>query len=373
MPKSKLADYSVGWICALPQEFAAARAMLDDEHGVPESRDAADRNAYSLGRIGAHNVVLACLPAGVPGATPAATVAMDMQRTFRGLRFGLLVGVGSGAPSADDDVRLGDVVVSRPTHDNSGVIQFERALPNMVDDNNNESGSGRRGRFLRSQCLNAPPTVLLTVQTSLEAEHMISGSKICDVLAQVAQKYPRLKSQFAAPHARRGCGSSSSDKGRYGSDAADQLFEASYVHQGGHVRNGVCGQCDAGRVVQRQVRETDGPQVHYGVIASGDEEIACGVTRDAAKAALGALCFEREAAGLMNNFPCLVIRGISDYADSHKSKCWLGYAAAAAAACAKELLEIMSPQEVQDMDTIAKLLNEGPSFAPSRRDSQVLC
>jgi hypothetical protein len=45
-----------------------------------------------------------------------------------------------------------------------------------------------------------------------------------------------------------------------------------------------------------------------------------------------------EAAGLMDGFPCLVIRGICDYADSHKSKNWQRYSAAAAAAYAKELL-----------------------------------
>ncbi|KAL3444390.1 hypothetical protein BJX65DRAFT_310973 [Aspergillus insuetus] len=45
-----------------------------------------------------------------------------------------------------------------------------------------------------------------------------------------------------------------------------------------------------------------------------------------------------EAAGLMNTYPCLVIRGICDYADSHKNKAWQGYAAATAAAFAKELL-----------------------------------
>jgi hypothetical protein len=45
-----------------------------------------------------------------------------------------------------------------------------------------------------------------------------------------------------------------------------------------------------------------------------------------------------EAAGLMNQLPCLVIRGICDYADSHKSKRWQDYAALTAAAYAKILL-----------------------------------
>jgi nucleoside phosphorylase len=45
-----------------------------------------------------------------------------------------------------------------------------------------------------------------------------------------------------------------------------------------------------------------------------------------------------EGAGIVNSFPCLVIRGICDYADSHKNKIWQKYAAAVAAAYAKLLL-----------------------------------
>jgi nucleoside phosphorylase len=58
------------------------------------------------------------------------------------------------------------------------------------------------------------------------------------------------------------------------------------------------------------------------------------------------LCVEMEAAGLMDEFSCLVIRGVCDYADSHKNKRWQPYAAATAAAYAKELLSIVPAQEV---------------------------
>ncbi|CAI0654348.1 unnamed protein product [Colletotrichum noveboracense] len=50
------------------------------------------------------------------------------------------------------------------------------------------------------------------------------------------------------------------------------------------------------------------------------------------------LCFEMEAAGLMNHFLCLVIWGICDYSDLHKNKVWQGFAAMVAAAYAKDLL-----------------------------------
>jgi nucleoside phosphorylase len=72
--------------------------------------------------------------------------------------------------------------------------------------------------------------------------------------------------------------------------------------------------------------------VHYGTVASGNQVMRDGVTRDKISSGLGGvLCFEMEAAGLMNSFPCLVIRGICDYADSHKNKRWQAYAAATAA------------------------------------------
>ncbi|GAB1211414.1 hypothetical protein ATERTT37_000528 [Aspergillus terreus] len=48
-----------------------------------------------------------------------------------------------------------------------------------------------------------------------------------------------------------------------------------------------------------------------------------------------------ESAGIMDQLPCLVIRGICDYCDSHKQKNWQGYAALAAAAYAKNLLSIV--------------------------------
>lgn len=117
-------DYTVGWVCALPLEMAAAKAMLDESHlDLPTSPN--DHNTYILGRIRAHNVVIACLPSGVYGTTSAATVATQMLSTFRSIRFGLMVGIGGGVPSKEADIRLGDVVVSKPTRDFGGVVQYD--------------------------------------------------------------------------------------------------------------------------------------------------------------------------------------------------------------------------------------------------------
>ena len=98
-------------------------AMLDETHPKLEKGNG-DDNDYTLGRIGVHNVVIACLPAGLMGNGPAAIVANNMRRSFP-IKFGLMVGVGGGVWSKKDDIRLGDVVVSHPTGTHGGVVQWD--------------------------------------------------------------------------------------------------------------------------------------------------------------------------------------------------------------------------------------------------------
>jgi nucleoside phosphorylase len=90
-------------------------------------------------------------------------------------------------------------------------------------------------------------------------------------------------------------------------------------------------------------------RVHYGLIVSGNQVIEDAKARNILNKELGGkvLCVEMEAAGIANNFPCLAIRGICDYADSHKNKAWQEHAAAVAAAYAKALLLFVQPIEVQ--------------------------
>jgi nucleoside phosphorylase len=83
-----------------------------------------------------------------------------------------------------------------------------------------------------------------------------------------------------------------------------------------------------------------------------------GITGDRLKSELGGvLCFEIEAAGLMNNFRAW-IRGICDYADSHKNKGWQPYAAATAATCAKELLSVIPERHVLETHSVAEQIKE---------------
>ncbi|KAL4949082.1 hypothetical protein BDW69DRAFT_188664 [Aspergillus filifer] len=104
-------NYTIGWICALPLEKAAASLVLDATH-PPLFQPRRDQNSYTLGEISGHNVVIACLPAGSYGTTSAAIVAANVRMTFPAVPIGLMVGIGGGVPSARADIRLGGIVVS---------------------------------------------------------------------------------------------------------------------------------------------------------------------------------------------------------------------------------------------------------------------
>jgi nucleoside phosphorylase len=309
----KVENYKVGWICALPTEMAAAACMLDERHEMLP-QPATDDNTYTLGQIGQHNVVIACLPAGVTGVTSAACVAEQMRATFTALRFGLMVGIGGGAPSEQHDIRLGDVVVSKPGDTSGGVIQYDFGK------------TVQEGRFVRTGSLNRPPDVLLSALSSLQARHMYEESQIAKLMADSVTRYP-LRQQACT----------------YLGTDSDQLYQWQYDHPKGE---STCGRCDSNELVKRQPRGSDNPRVYYGLIASSNQVMRDGKTRERLRKDMNVLCFEMEAAGLMDRFPCLVVRGICDYADSHKNKQWQNYAAATAAAYAKELLNAIPAQQV---------------------------
>ena len=315
----KHGDYTVGWICALPIEKAVAEVALDVRHD-PLSQRRDDINIYSLGSIGAHNVAIACLPAGVTGTISAAVVAIHMRSTFGRIKFSLMVGIGGGVPGVDIDIRLGDVVVSTPDGTFGGVVQYDSGK--TVED----------GLFIRTGSSNKPPTVLLSAVSSLRAKHLREDVNLATRWCELALKYPKLGASAI-----------------YQGTEHDQLFEAEYDHPGGGL---TCKLCDVGRLVRRPHRSSNEPEIHYGLIASGNQVIKNGSMRERSRKELHMLCFEMEAAGLMDYSPCLVIRGICDYADSHKNNRWQPYAAATAAAYATELLQTIPGSHVADIPPV---------------------
>ncbi|EED11810.1 kinesin light chain, putative [Talaromyces stipitatus ATCC 10500] len=310
-------DYTVAWICALPVEVAAARAMLNKIQS-PLPKPSSDSNAYELGELNGHYIVIACLPYGVYGTVAAANVVSRMRATYPRLQYGLMIGIGGGVPGKNNDIRLGDVVVSRPAGEHSGVIQYDYGK------------AVRCGKLERTGTLNKPPHSLLTHINQLEAQRMMgSENDVLKIVEEVFERHPDIKQRLLPPE-----------------QLTDFLFKSSYHHAAGE---GTCEKCDKEQLITRQPRETRTPYIHYGLIASGDQVMKDSETRDRLAQQYGILCFEMEAAGLMDELPTLVIRGICDYCDSHKQKQWQGYAALTAAAYARSLLSII-PISRPDID-----------------------
>ncbi|KAJ5299516.1 hypothetical protein N7476_011073 [Penicillium atrosanguineum] len=323
-------NYTIGWICAITSEYVAAQAFLDEVHEGPEYLPAHNKNDYTLGRVGKHNVVISVLPLGLYGTSSATRVAEDMLHNFPNVRIGLMVGIGGGAPSPNHDIRLGDVVVSIPFNGRGGVIQYD-------------FGRTIQGQsFQLTGFLDQPPIILLAAVNGLRARYESEGNRLEEKVNKVLEKKLRLQKKYKRPE-----------------QESDRLYQNHIVHpeKSGSSCAIFCGN-DSTSLMSRNPRaeDEDSSAVHYGLIASSNQLIKDASVRDRLAAEKGVLCFEMEAAGLMNNFPCLVIRGICDYSDSHKSKEWQGFAAMVAAAYAKDLLCRIVPQKVQSEQSISKIL-----------------
>ncbi|KAK6542489.1 hypothetical protein TWF694_006441 [Orbilia ellipsospora] len=331
-PSLKPEDYTVGWVTVLDTELNAAKLLLDEEHEPLPSKDN-DDNSYILGRIGTHNVAITF--AGAYGTNAASRTVSNMLRTFPNIRFGLLVGVGGaapGPPNIDDpsqDIRLGDIVVGEPKGDHGGVLQYDMGKWESDED------------FTIKAYSNKPPDLLLKAVNLLKSDHSFDKGGMDQYIVEAMKKassFPKLKS----------C--------RFPGYDLDRLFKASYKHSGG---NG-CSSCDFRMVERRSRRESDlehTPEVHHGLIASTNKIMKSAKYRDNLRDRWDVSCFDMEAAGLMDNFPCLVIRGICDYSDSHKNTIWQPYAAVVAAAYAKDLLRVIRTDEITALPPALTILS----------------
>ncbi|KAI2831542.1 hypothetical protein CBS133816_2457 [Aspergillus niger] len=299
-------DYTLGWLTALSLERSAAEAVLDKRHhslgGSP-----GDENTYTLGEIQGHNVAITCLPSGQYGIAAAANAASRMRISFPNIQYGLLVGIAGGVPdSPHADIRLGDIVIGQPTSTHPAVVQYD-------------FGKSVDGVFQRIGRLDPPSSVLLSALSKLQANYTNKRSKVAEFL----QKLGDCNELFRHP----------------GQDQ-DRLFKPLYSHKGGAR---TCANCDQIQVIERSKRPSTEPIVHYGVVGTGNQVIKDAQMRQRLARQEQLLCFEMEAAGMVNEIPSLVIRGICDYSDTHKNKHWQGYAAAAAAAYAKDFLSVLPP------------------------------
>ena len=295
--------YTVGWITVLNWEFGAAIATLDDEHERPKIPH--DSNFYVAGSVNRHNVVIVC--SGEAGANPANHCATKMLRSFPNIKIGLLAGIGGGVPSEKNDIRLGDIVVSRPGDGYGGVAFYD---PGKLT----QSGFRPMGH------LDRPPDVLRNAVNYMQTQRLRGDTQFESILARM-EGDPQFTST---------------------DDLSDDLYDA----------------INTTTKIHRKARAGTTPKIHYGLIASGSWVIKTSGSKRAdliEQVGSDVLCFEMEAAGLMNTFPCLVVRGISDYCDSHKNDSWHNYASMTAACYCKWLLNVVTPDDLNttELATVA--------------------
>ena len=174
----------------------------------------------------------------------------------------------------------------------------------------------------------------------IQTQYEINGHQLDEDINSIFEKHARLRRKYERPE-----------------PITDMLFQPEVIH------DLTCGSAfcayDCSNLVPRSERteHDDNPAIHYGLIASGNRLIKDASMRNSLAAEKDVLCFEMEAAGLLNHFPCLVIRGICDYSDSHKSKEWQGYASMVAAAYAKDLLYMIHPNKIEAEKRISDILS----------------
>ncbi|KAL8310400.1 hypothetical protein RB597_010306 [Gaeumannomyces tritici] len=323
-------SFHIAIVCALELEANAADLLFDDIYDERQyGRAAGDVNTYTTGRVGRHAVVLLLLPSMGPLA--AASGSANLRSSYPNIRLALLVGVCGGLPQIDGyEAFLGDVVVSTSIFN----YDFGRQHPDVfVPKTTIEDCLGRANKDIRG--------LLASLGRERDLRRLQEAATINLNRLQAAAEKERRRANYTAPP-----------------DADDRIFSSDYQHK--HRRD--CGYCDAGVFcnVASRLSCTDigcneqhtpsrnrasmrpislGPQIFIGRVASGNAIMRSGEHRDAIARRHGVIAFEMEGAGAWDEVPCIVVKGICDYADSHKSKLWQNFAAASAASVAVAILD----------------------------------
>ncbi|RYP14907.1 hypothetical protein DL765_006049 [Monosporascus sp. GIB2] len=315
---------TVGWIAPMALELVPAIAILEK----PTTKTVpGDDTLYHVGRIGGHWVVMAVCPR--IGTHPANTVLANIRRSFPNIKHVLVVGIAGGlpcyGPNLQEQIVLGDVVVSWPQGSEGGVAHYEFGAWEV------QYMLTASGHTLH------PSAALLTAVNNLRANYMRKpGSRIPQLLLELRECLTEEElPEFEDP-----------------GDEHDYLFPDDFLHLD---REKLCqGLCDLARSKQRSdrgskaTRKKDSPRIHYGTIGSANTLVVSSAKRNELYRKYQIICFEMESAGVISDYQALVIRGICDYSDSHKNKKWQKYAAATAAAYAKEVLLLVPPAKLDE-------------------------
>ncbi|EHK26865.1 uncharacterized protein TRIVIDRAFT_187852 [Trichoderma virens Gv29-8] len=345
-------EFTTAIICALPLEYDAVCLVFDefwDEDGDPYGTAPGDINTYTTGRIGDQNVVLTLLQR--MGKASAASAVVSMRLSYTGLRQAFLVGICGGVPNTQDrtEIMLGDVVISKM------IVQYD-------------FGKKYPDRFVRKY-------------TTTEAQRSdIQGFVVMAETMRGRNKLRQQASKFLSRLQDNATEQECGAKYVYPGIAKDELFEPSYRHKHHESPSCICKECNEltspvcdealtascnelgcnsrflvqrARSINNKSREQNTnmpngmrmPAIHVGSVASGDTVMKSGVDRDTIARKDGVIAFEMEAAGIWEEIPCLLVKGVSDYADSHKHSEWQHFAAATAAATMSALLMSYSEKE----------------------------
>ncbi|KAL8310354.1 hypothetical protein RB597_010275 [Gaeumannomyces tritici] len=334
LPPTDRSGFYLAIICALRIESDAVRLLFDEIYEKKYGRETGDSNTYTRGRIGNHAVVLLLLPG--MGMEASAAGARSLQSSYTNVKLALIVGVCGGLPQIRGrNAFLGDVIVSKSivNHD------FGRQYPDKFVVRSTEDTLGQTNNDIRG---------LL---------ELLEGKDELDRLQKKA-KANLVILQAAATAADKEWGTSYSPP----TDTTDRMFPAKYNHI--H-RDEDCADCDedpprfceqASRLscddvgcktrlcTPRENRQQERPvervpQIFMGKVACGNAVMKSGKYRDAVAKEHDVIAFEMEGAGAWKEVPCIVVKGICDYADSHKNKEWQGFAAATAASVAAAILD----------------------------------
>lgn len=301
---------TVGVICPLERELTAVLGAFDEE---PQSGFLLPEKSipYFYGKIGVHDVIATVLPFDSIGLMAANNRRTALQQAFPRLRYHFIVGIAGGIPNSVNDIRLGDVVIANCVcKSDAGKWTFTGF---------ELQGAGWFPRPAPDFITNILPVLNIDMDNNQGGQH---DGYLAKHLASMRNWDSRNVVSWTRPQGLE-----------------DILFESNYACV---TPDGVdCKLCDPSHRVERKERPTPSPQIHRGMVASSDAVVKNGDRREKLrkdfyqKMGRHPLAIEMEAAGLDSY---AVVRGICDYADSHKNKEWQDYAAATAAACFRLIL-----------------------------------
>ncbi|KAL7791482.1 hypothetical protein V8C37DRAFT_417037 [Trichoderma ceciliae] len=350
-------EFEIAIVCSKALEYNAICHLFDDfwdEEGDVLGRAIGDHNTYTIGRMGKFNVVVVLLCNSGKGI--AAGTASSLRSSYPSIQLAFLIGICHGVPNSNPlgkEILLGDVVIS------DTIIQYDLGTPYpniSLERHTLEERFGRSNKNIRNFITN--------INTNRGYE--LLEEKAAFHLEQIQKDASKAKSQRRQHTATY----------KYPGASNDILFKSSYCHRHYNSLQCVCANydgaedpiCEESRAldceqtgcenayleprkrleqkkaleINSDVKAAQQPSIFIGRFGSGDTIFGSGIYRDYFAHKHQIMAFEMEGAGVWDELPCIIVKGVSDYGDCHKTKNWKewqNFAAATAASVARGLIE----------------------------------